>query len=132
MIQMDILGKQHRFIVDTGSNVNLISSKLVAEHELALTPVGSLSTSGLGGHAEKGDVFMLPYSMDGNQYSDEFSVVSDSTFQVIEEEYGVKISGLVGTSFMLFHRVVIDFSEGVIHLCEKPEDVRLQLRKTQE
>ena len=131
MIQMDILGKKRQLIVDTGSNVNLISSKLVAE-ESDLIPVGSLSTSGLGGHAEMGDVFMLPYSLDGNQYSDQFSVVSDSTFQVIEEEYGVIVSGLVGTSFMLFHRVVIDFSEGVIHLCEKPEDVRLHLRKNEE
>ena len=128
MVELEIQGKKFWFIVDTGSNVNLISSGLMCEFGKTLISVGSLSTSGLGGHAEEGAVYWLPYVLGGRQFSDQFSVVPDCTFQVIEEEYGVNIKGLVGTSFMLFHRVIIDLSEGVIHLCVKPDEVRNEMR----
>ena len=130
MIQLEIMGQLCWFIVDTGSNSNMIRSDMMAEYESDHPVVGMSSVSGIGGHSEEGNIYELPYSLDGEQFSDQFSVVTERTFEPIEEEYGVKICGLVGTSFMLFHRFIIDLSEGTIYICVSPNDVRHYLRKT--
>ena len=127
LIQLEIMGKLHWFVVDTGSNVNLMSSSLKDELESNLKAVGIQSTSGIGGYTEEGEVFLLPYTLDENQFTDYFTLVNSSTFQVFEE-FGEDVSGLLGTSFLLFHRCLLDFSEGCIYLSGKSEEVRSEMR----
>ena len=127
MIQLEVMGKMHWFVVDTGSNVNLMSSSLKNELESSLESVGTQSTSGIGGYTEEGEVFLLPYTLDENQFADYFTLVDSGTFQVFEE-FGEDVSGLLGTSFLLFHRCLLDFSEGCIYLSGKREDVRSEMR----
>lgn len=130
MIQLEIMGQLRWFIVDTGSNFNLIRADMMELYVSNLPVIGLFSVSGIGGHSEEGIAYEIPYSLDGKRFSDQFSVVTERTFQPIEEVYGVKICGVVGTSFMLFHRFIIDLSEGTIHICVSPNDVRQHIRKT--
>ncbi len=127
LIQLELMGNTYWFVVDTGSNVNLISSDLEKELSKGIESIGYISTSGVGGQTEEGAVFLLSYSIDGNQFTDQFSVVDTSTFMVFDE-YGVKVSGLLGTSFLLFHRCILDFSDGMVYLNGNNDEVRSEMR----
>ena len=122
IIQLEIMGKVYWFIVDTGSNVNLMSPELKDELIHSITSAGKLSTLGVGGDSEN-DLYEIPYSIEGMAFSAIFGT-QYSTFQVFEKEYGIKVGGLLGTEFMIRHRVIIDFSEGMIYLSGKPGDIR--------
>lgn len=113
-IQLEIMGKTYGFIVDTGSNVNLISSELKDELTHSITSAGKLSTLGVGGDSEN-ELYEVPYSIEGMVFSALFGTQKD-TFQAFEKEYGIKVGGLLGTEFMIRHRVIVDFSEGMIYL----------------
>lgn len=122
IIQLKVMGKVCWFVVDTGSNVNLISSELKNELVQSLTSVGKQSTLGVGGDSEN-EVFEIPYSVDERTFYALFGTL-DGTFQAFEEEYGFKVSGLLGTEFMLRHRVIIDMSDGMIYMSGLPDEVR--------
>ena len=129
LIQLEILHKRHWFVVDTGSNANLLSSELKEELEANHKSVGSSFTSGIGGNTEKGELFIVPYILDDYIFSDCFMTVSAATFQAFENS-GVKVSGLLGTPFLLFHRCLVDYSEGAVYLSGQKDEVRLVMRKT--
>lgn len=114
IIQLEIMGKAYGFIVDTGSNVNLMSSELRDELIHGITSAGKLSTLGVGGDSEN-EVFEIPYTIEGMTFSALFGMQHD-TFQAFEKEYGLQVSGLLGTDFMIRHRANIDFSDGMINL----------------
>ena len=114
IIQLEIMGKAYGFIVDTGSNVNLMSSQLRDELIHGITSAGKLSTLGVGGDSEN-EVFEIPYTIEGMTFSALFGTQHD-TFQAFEKEYGLKVSGLLGTDFMIRHRANIDFSDSMVNL----------------
>ena len=120
IFQLEVMGKMHWFIADTGSNVNLISSEFRSELLNCLTSVGTLSTLGVGGDSEN-DMYELQYSIDGMTFSALFGAL-DGTFQTFEAEYGIKVSGLLGTEFMMRHHVIVDFSDGMIYICGRIDE----------
>ena len=71
--------------------------------------------------------FCFSYSVDGNPFTDQFSVVDASTFMVLDE-YGVKVSRLLGTSFLLFHRCILVFSDGMVYLNGNNDEVHSEMR----
>lgn len=127
IIQLEVMGKMHLFIADTGSNVNLVSSELKDEFANCHASVGKFSTLGVGGDSEN-EMYELQYSIDGMAFSDLFGTL-DGTFKVLEEEYGIRISGLVGTEFMVRHHVIIDFSDGIIYMSGAPDEVRSGMKQ---
>ena len=114
IIRLEIMGKEYCFIVDSGSSLNLISSALKQIVEPKHTSIGSFESSVVGGDIVKDSVYVLPYSIDGEQYTDEFGFVSEKTFEVLEE-CGVKVYGLIGTPFMCKHRIIVDFCQGIAY-----------------
>ena len=114
IINLEIMGKEYRFVVDSGSSVNLLSSSLKSIVEPILDSIGTRETSGIGGHVVKDSVYVLPYAIDGEQYTDEFGFVSEKTFEGFEE-CGIKVYGLIGTPFMCRHRIIVDFCQGIAY-----------------
>ena len=127
ILPLEVMGKMDLFVADTGSNVNMISSELKDELLQSLTSVGKQSTLGIGGDSEN-ELYELPYSIDGITFSAVFGTL-DGTFQVLEEEYGIKVSGLLGTEFMIRHKVIIDFSEGVIYMSGHSDEENLAMKQ---
>lgn len=114
IIRLEIMGKEYCFVVDSGASVNLISSSLKQIVEPELTSIGSFETSVIGGTTVKDSVYILPYSIDGEQYTAEFGFVSEKTFEGFEES-GIKVCGIIGTPFMCKHRIIVDFCQGIAY-----------------
>ena len=114
IIRLEIMGKECCFVVDSGSSVNLISSSLKQIVEPKQISIGSFETSVIGGDVVKDSVYVLPYTIDGEQYTDEFGFVSEKTFEGFEE-CGIKVYGLIGTPFMCKHRIIVDFCQGIAY-----------------
>ena len=127
IIQLKVMGKMRWFIVDTGSNVNLISSELKEDLVQSLTSVGKQSTLGVGGDSEN-EIFEIPYSIDEKTFYALFGILV-GTFQAFEEEYGFKVSGLLGTEFMVRHKVIIDMSDCMIYIKGVPDEVRTAVKQ---
>ncbi len=121
-IQLNIMGGGTLwFVVDTGSNTNLISSGFPPLSEKQSGTHQGTGRQWFLGHLVSGATYKLRYTTDGNDFLDAFSSVDSTTIQAFNE-YGMSISGILGTEFMIHHKAVIDFAGETNTLNERMED----------
>ncbi len=108
--------KQLYFIIDTGSDKNLINSSALAdleyeEHEL---PNKQLIT-GVGGTKE---VSACKINFEGGKvnYSTVFLVADlDAPFEMIREAHGIQLHGMLGSIFLKENNLIIDFNNLMLY-----------------
>ena len=112
LIPITIQDKTLCFLLDTGSNHNIIDKAVYSHFKDSSEPVGEYSHFGIEGNTEQNMTVKLPFSFEECNFTPIFSVVNmDSAFSKIHEESGIPIHGLLGNKFFIEHGWVLDFDK---------------------
>lgn len=103
--------KKLNFLLDTGSNISHINSSSLSflEHEKIDMQA---ETMGFEGNKVSNEFCRMTVFYKNQKFEDEFSITDlDDAFNVIKQENGVQIHGILGSKFFEKYRYVLDFSE---------------------
>lgn len=103
--------KKLNFLLDTGSNISHINSSSLSllEHEKIDMQA---ETMGFEGNKVSNEFCRMTVFYKNQKFEDEFSITDlDEAFNVIKQENGVQIHGILGSKFFEKYRYVLDFSE---------------------
>lgn len=98
------------FLLDTGSNISYINQSIVPnlKHKILKK---SGSTIGIEGKIKETLCCQLEFNYKDIVFIDEFSILDlDASFNIIKEESGVQIHGILGSKFFEKYKYVLDFS----------------------
>lgn len=114
LVEIEIAGKNHLFILDTGATTNIISNVLKdsVEHTIA----GEGTSYSFEGNVVDCQVVKLPYSVSGAVHESDFTVTDAATFEVFKMESNLNVEGIMGIPFLIKHGCVIDFMHGKLYL----------------
>lgn len=107
-------GKTFYFLIDTGSAVSCIRDCYLDEFEYE-NAKGSGSVHGIDGVRIKTKFVIATLTQEGNEYKEVFGVHDVAGFDVLENDCGIKLSGIIGTSFMLRYNINIDFDQMLVY-----------------
>ena len=108
-LTMTVDDKQLCFLVDTGSNQNSLSKSAFEEVKELAKEVSRITIYGFEGVPYDQLLVEVPYQCGVMTAKDYFFIISDSPFNSIEKEFGVRISGLLGYPFLARHKAQIDY-----------------------
>lgn len=110
IIVVKIKNKNLCFIIDTGSNCNLIDCRVAECFKDIVTHAGDYYVSGIDGNRQKVNVVILPFNFEGQIFSPKFCKKPLlETFKDIEKDNGIQIHGILGIPFLVANHWVIDF-----------------------
>ena len=99
------------FILDTGANISYINEKSINNNVPKSVSKEKIPTITASGIIENTHTVHLEFSYRENTFSEDFAVLDMSQpFNEMLKETGVKIHGILGTSFFDKYKYVIDFS----------------------
>lgn len=103
--------KKINFLLDTGSNVSYINSSVIPllDHEKIDK---NMETIGIEGNKVNNPFCKMSITYKNRIFEEEFSIASlDNAFNVIKQESGVQIHGILGSKFFEKYKYVLDFKE---------------------
>lgn len=104
------------FLLDTGSNVSYINSSIIPllVHEKTDK---EMDTIGIEGNKVSNQFCKMPVTYKNQVFEEEFSIADlDEAFNVIKQESGVQIHGILGSKFFERYKYVIDFKELIAYI----------------
>lgn len=119
LIKMKINGKLRYFLVDTGSEMNILGSeifKTLPKESYSKVMGQSVSVTGFTGKTEEKPVILTNLSFKNDKYEDISFIISDITciFNYIKDNSKIEIAGILGSCFFNKYRWSIDFNERCI------------------
>mgnify|MGYP002626595381 CR=1 FL=1 len=102
------------FLIDTGSNDNVIFGYAYEQAKELLEPVKGLSRTQYGIDGEPIDLKLVngKVSLGGKEYDMHFLVREDGIAgKQLSDELGFPITGMIGTFFMVEHDWIIDYGK---------------------
>lgn len=108
--------KKLNFLLDTGSNVSHINSSII--HLLDHTKTDQKTDIiGMEGNKVSNDVCKITVYYRNQKFEEDF-IISDlnDAFDIIKQEDGVQIHGILGSKFFEKYRYVLDFSEFIAYI----------------
>lgn len=108
--------KKLNFLLDTGSNVSHINSSVI--HLLDHTKTDQKTdTIGMEGNKVSNDICKMTVYYRNQRFEEDF-IISDlnNAFDIIKQEDGVQIHGILGSKFFEKYRYVLDFSELIAYI----------------
>ena len=108
--------KKLNFLLDTGSNVSHINSSII--HLLDHTKTDQKTdTIGMEGNKVSNDICKMTVYYRNQRFEEDF-IISDlnDAFDIIKQEDGVQIHGILGSKFFEKYRYVLDFSELIAYI----------------
>lgn len=106
--------KSYYFIIDTGSDSSHLNSSSDLENEQLDIQDGVVV--GMTGEEVACKFCKAKFTINGIEMSQIFRTTNlDDAFACIEEERGLKISGILGTDFLINHNYCIDFKDYIIY-----------------
>jgi len=107
--------KDLNFIIDTGSDDNVISREALAniDHTM-IKHQGTLS--GVGGVSEVG-ACQITFQYEDETFSEKF-IISDTlkdAFDMIKSAHAIPLHGMVGSKFLMKNNMVLDFNNMLVY-----------------
>ena len=97
------------FLLDTGSNTSFINESMVKSLNCKMLNTVS-EVVGLEGKKIKNDNCELQIKYKNYEFNAQFSIINlDESFNLIKQESGVQIHGILGSLFFQKYKYVIDF-----------------------
>lgn len=110
--------KELIFLLDTGSEYNVTTKKTLdrIEHTILNNGDNTHTLSGVGGTEEVSNC-TISFSCGKESYSVDFLVSNsiDAAVEMIRQEHGITIDGILGSLFLKEHNVVMDFNNLVAY-----------------
>ena len=108
--------KKLNFLLDTGSNVSYINSSIIPllDHEKTDK---EMNTIGIEGNKVSNQFCKMSVTYKNQVFEDEFSIADlDEAFNVVKQESGVQIHGILGSKFFERYKYVLDFKELIAYI----------------
>ena len=106
--------KEINFILDSGSDNNLINSSCLDQFKHAMHEKNESTTfrlSGVGGTQET-SMCTLSFGCEEESYTANFLVTNlKDTFDGLKREHGIPIHGILGAKFLVQHNIILDFNK---------------------
>ena len=104
------------FLLDTGSNVSYINSSIIPllVHEKTDK---EMNTIGIEGNKVSNQFCKMSVTYKNQVFEEEFSIADlNEAFNVIKQESGVQIHGILGSKFFERYKYVLDFKELIAYI----------------
>ena len=116
LIVVEINQQNLCFLLDTGSNKNLIDLRVYEFFKEQFETVGSSTILGLEGNKLDTLIINLSFNFENHSYSTNFNVIdSSSAFGAIEKESDIQIHGILGNEFFIENEWVLDFEKLMVY-----------------
>ena len=116
LIVIEINQQNLCFLLDTGSNKNLIDLRVYEFFKEQFETVGSSTILGLEGNKLDTPIINLSFNFENHSYSTNFNVIdSSSAFGAIEKESDIQIHGILGNEFFIENEWVLDFEKLMVY-----------------
>ena len=116
LIVVEINQQNLCFLLDTGSNKNLIEQRVYEFFKESVEAIGSSTILGLEGNMLDTTVIKLSFNFEDNSYSTNFNVFdSSNAFGAIEKESDIQIHGILGNEFFIENEWVLDFEKLMVY-----------------
>lgn len=110
------------FLLDTGSNKNLIDQRVFEYFKEHFETVGNNNILGLDGNKTETPVIKLSFNFENFSYSTKFSVFDlEKSFGAIEKESEIQIHGILGNEFFIENGWIIDFDKLTLYSSKQYE-----------
>ena len=116
------------FLIDTGATENhLLDYAYRAISAKTGDPIKDspkiVITTGMDGIKHELKVCYLKFNIDENVFNEEFVVTPNSvTFKRISDSLGEPLCGIIGTTFLRKHRIIVDYDERCIWTNNKEQE----------
>lgn len=112
-----IKGKEYIMLIDTGSDESYMDSSILNDIPKILTGYQEKVIGGTAIKEEKSCIYLVEFACGSNEYKDEF-IENDFSrlFTFMEQNTGVKLSGILGTKFLMKHKCILDFENLIFYL----------------
>jgi predicted aspartyl protease len=133
VIPITIAGKDHLFVVDTGSPGVVIDDKLADSLRALLgPPISTVSIRAAQGKAVPLKIFNAPpFEAQGVQLTNHFGNLASTDLEIVRVSLGRPVEGILGMHVLGNYVVRLDFQRGVLELAdprgfEPPGDAKAQ------
>ena len=108
--------KKLNFLLDTGSNVSYINSSIINLLDHKKTDKET-NTIGVEGNKINNQLCKMSVTYKSKVFEEEFGIIDlDEPFNVIKQESGVQIHGILGSKFFEKYKYVLDFKELIAYI----------------
>jgi hypothetical protein len=112
-----IQGKEYIMLIDTGSDASYMNTKDL--EEMPKVVVGEQDAI-IGGTFKKeinSGIYKIEFACGCNEYKESF-IENDFTllFDNIEQNSGIRLSGILGSKFLIEHKCILDFENLIFYL----------------
>lgn len=111
-------GKKLNFLLDTGASYSSINERDLNGLSYNYTGETGFGFGVEGVLQEDRGYIRMGVKYRNKDYEEEFQVVNlNSAFDIIKQEYGVNLHGILGNSFFQKYRYVLDFDKLIAYSC---------------
>lgn len=104
-------GQKLNFLLDTGSNMSLINESLLPNLSYEMTDEEG-DTMGIDGNKLTHQYCLMDISYKSQVFNERFSILDlTDAFNVIKQEDGVQLHGILGNRFFETYKYVLDFKD---------------------
>lgn len=108
--------KYFNFIIDTGATSSLINKSVINEFNADKID-GNDVVCGLDPNVEfKSEKFKIQLECDNEKFDVTFGAIDlDATFNSLQEDSGIYVSGILGSDFLERHKYILDYNKMIIY-----------------
>ena len=104
------------FLLDTGSNISYINSSIISLLDHEKTGMNK-ERFGVEGNLVNEESCKMTVYYKNQKFEEEFFISDlDKAFEIIKQESGVQIHGILGSKFFERYKYILDFSELVAYI----------------
>jgi len=112
LIILEINQQNLCFLLDTGSNKNLIDQRVYEFFKEQVETIGSSTILGLEGKKLNTPIIKLSFNFENHSFTTKFNVFdSTNAFGAIENESDIQIHGIIGNEFFIENEWILDFEK---------------------
>ena len=101
-------GKKLNFLLDSGSDKNVLDSRILKEVKYENVEGESVNLTGVGGVTQV-NTCKVAFTCDTKEYTEEFLITDLSeAFGLIEQEHCITLHGIIGSTFMRKNNIVME------------------------
>lgn len=108
--------KKLNFLLDTGSNLSYINDSIIDDLEhIKINEVSDVI--GIEGNKVTNQLCNMTITYKGHTFKEKFSIASlDNAFNIIKQESGVQIHGILGSKFFERYKYILDFKDLIAYI----------------